>query len=277
MHSQSHRAGLSATPSTACARRDVPEWARQAGSIPGPSDSVRVLGVEIQRMTSADADAALKMLMHDTRAHGVYIVNAATANLCYEDSDYRACINRGHLVLNDGTGVRWAARWERRPLSHNHVGTDLVPRLCHAGRHWDMRVFFLGGQPGVAAAAAGALASSFPGLVVAGHHHGYVTPQDDESLCRSINAARPHLLLVAMGNPLQEVWIDRNLHRLERGVAIGVGGLFDHLAGRLRRAPRWVRAWGCEWMQILLQQPHKWRRYLLGNPLFLYRMIFGRL
>ena len=79
-----------------------------------------------------------------------------------------------------------------------------------------------------------------------------------------------------MGNPLQEQWIDRNLNRLDAGVAIGVGGLFDHLAGNLRRAPLWVRAAGCEWVQILLQQPHKWRRYILGNPRFLYRMVFGR-
>ena len=187
------------------------------------------------------------------------------------------CVNRGHLVLNDGTGVRWAARWQGQPFEHNHVGTDLVPDLCGEGLRWGMRVFLLGGRPGVAERAAGALVSRFPGVVIAGHHHGYVGLSDDERVCRTINEARPDLLLVAMGNPLQEMWIDRNLRGLERGVALGVGGLFDHLAGSLRRAPRWVRSAGCEWVQILLQQPHKWRRYVLGNPVFLYRMIVGRL
>lgn len=242
-----------------------------------PTDaSVSVLGVNIRCLTSTDVEARLQQLMLDARAHSVYIVNAATANLCYADPDYRARINRGSLVLNDGTGVRWAARWQGRRLDYNHVGTDLVPRLCAIGETWGLRVFLLGGGPGVAERAADALSKQFPQLVIAGRHHGYVGAADDERVCQMINASRPHLLLVAMGNPLQELWIDRNLHRLDRCVAVGVGGLFDHLAGNLRRAPEWVRSAGYEWVQILLQQPSKWRRYLLGNPLFLYRMIFGR-
>ena len=123
--------------------------------------------------------------------------------------------------------------------------------------------------------AANTLTLRFPGIEIAGHHHGYVGPLDDDRLCDEINATRPHLLLVAMGNPIQETWIDRNLPRLERGVAVGVGGLFDHLAGNLTRAPQWVRSAGCEWVQLLLQQPHKWKRYLLGNPVFIYRMLAG--
>jgi N-acetylglucosaminyldiphosphoundecaprenol N-acetyl-beta-D-mannosaminyltransferase len=84
------------------------------------------------------------------------------------------------------------------------------------------------------------------------------------------------LLLVGMGNPLQEQWIDRNLTRLHVPLCMGTGGLFDHWAGNIKRAPRWVRRLGCEWLQLLLQQPHKWRRYLLGNPAFLYRMAAWR-
>jgi N-acetylglucosaminyldiphosphoundecaprenol N-acetyl-beta-D-mannosaminyltransferase len=172
--------------------------------------------------------------------------------------------------------VGWAARWQGQPFTHNHVGTDLIPRQCSLGQAWGLRVFLLGGLAGIAERAGAALSARFPGIHIAGCHHGYVGPQDDERVCRAINAARPHLILVAMGNPLQEVWIDRNLDRLERGVAVGVGGLFDHLAGNLRRAPQWVRSAGCEWMQILLQQPYKWRRYVLGNPVFIYRMTLGR-
>ena len=250
--------------------RDEPqEQARHA--VP----SVNVLGVRIMRMTLADARSCLVRLMQDDQPHSLFIVNAATANLCYEDASYRALINRGHLVLNDGTGVRWAARWQGQQLAHNFVGTDLIPLLCDDGLKWGMRVFVLGGKPGVVERASDALGRRFPGLQIVGHHHGYVGPGDDENVVREINAVRPHLLLVAMGNPIQEKWIDRNLGRLQTGLAVGVGGLIDHLAGDLRRAHPWVRVAGCEWLQILLQQPHKWKRYLLGNPLFLYRMVFG--
>src|SRR5690606_24428114 len=113
----------------------------------------------------------------------------------------------------------------------------------------------------------------FPGWIQAGCHHGYVQQPDEAAAAiAQINAAAPDVLLVGMGNPLQERWIHDHLDELRVPVAIGVGGLFDHWAGNLRRAPTWVRALGYEWVQLLLQQPHKWRRYLLGNPKFLYRM-----
>lgn len=115
----------------------------------------------------------------------------------------------------------------------------------------------------------------FSGVRVVGMQHGYFLPSEEDAICADIVAKDPDVVLVGMGNPLQEWLIDRYLAHFKRGVVIGVGGLFDHLANNLRRAPLWVRQAGFEWAQILWQQPYKWRRYLLGNPLFLYRMRFG--
>lgn len=92
-------------------------------------------------------------------------------------------------------------------------------------------------------------------------------------MIEKINVARPDLLLVGMGNPRQEYWIHAHKAKLRVPVCIGVGGLFDHWAGNLKRAPLWVRRQGFEWLQILLQQPFKWRRYLVGNPKFLIRIV----
>jgi N-acetylglucosaminyldiphosphoundecaprenol N-acetyl-beta-D-mannosaminyltransferase len=236
-------------------------------------DIVDILGVRVRRLRTEEVLAALQDMVRDIMPHSVFIVNAATVNLAWEDPTYRECLNRGHLVLNDGTGVRWAARWQGVSLEHNHVGTDLVPRFCEKVGRSRLRLFLLGGRPGVAERAASALVALAPGLQVAGCHHGYVSDADDARICAMINRADADLVLVAMGNPLQEEWIDRNLAHLRKGVLVGVGGLFDHLAGNLRRAPLWVRQVGFEWVQLLVQQPHKWRRYLLGNPLFLYRMV----
>jgi N-acetylglucosaminyldiphosphoundecaprenol N-acetyl-beta-D-mannosaminyltransferase len=220
--------------------------------------------------------AAFRRFLADGRAHSVYIVNAATANLAYEQPSYRNCLNGGHLVLNDGTGVRWAARLQNQTFVDNHVGTYLIPLVCSQTYDTPLRCYFFGGHEGVAERAAATLKARCPRIEIAGTHHGYVPRDEEPALCARINAARPHLLLVALGNPLQELWIDRNLHRLESGIAVGVGGLFDHLAGRLRRAPLWVRKAGAEWVHILLQQPHKSKRYLLGNPLFVYRTVRTR-
>jgi N-acetylglucosaminyldiphosphoundecaprenol N-acetyl-beta-D-mannosaminyltransferase len=257
-------------------RRSLPRTPHSGGAPQQPHAAVDVLGVRIRCLRTVQVLEILTAAMRAERPYAVYLVNAATANLAYETPAYRACLNRGDLVLNDGAGVRWAARLQGVRLLDNHVGTDLVPLLCRAASSWRARVFLFGGGPGVAERAGEALRSSSPGLQIVGCHHGFVDRADDERMCALINQAAPHLLLVAMGNPLQELWIDRNLPRLRSGLIVGVGGLFDHLAGRLRRAPRWVRAAGFEWLQLLLQQPHKWKRYVLGNPAFLYRMAFGR-
>lgn len=237
---------------------------------------VEVLGTEIRSPSASEVIKIILAQVTSGRPHSVYIVNAATANLAYEFPLYRSVLNRGDLVLNDGTGVRWAARLQGVGLEHNHVGTDLIPRLWEAGQEIGLRVFLYGGRPGVPERAGRALSAFGSGSKFIGGHHGYVLPSEEEEVCGQICRAEPDLLLVALGNPWQELWIDRHLQHLKKGVAIGVGGLFDHLAGNLRRAPLWVRRAGCEWVQLLLQQPHKWPRYLIGNPLFLYRMMFGR-
>jgi N-acetylglucosaminyldiphosphoundecaprenol N-acetyl-beta-D-mannosaminyltransferase len=189
---------------------------------------------------------------------------------------YRTLLNRAYRVFGDGTGVRWAARLRGARMNANLNGTDLVPRLFRetAGRGY--RYFLLGATAETIARAAAAAQERFPGWTLAGFHHGFINKRRCREVIEQINEANPHVLLVGMGNPLQEQWIDRHLDSLRVPLCMGTGGLFDHWAGNLRRAPRWVRWLGYEWVQLLLQQPHKWRRYLLGNPRFLWRMMMER-
>jgi N-acetylglucosaminyldiphosphoundecaprenol N-acetyl-beta-D-mannosaminyltransferase len=215
-------------------------------------------------------------MVDQDRARSVYIVNAATLNLAYENPLYRAVLNRGDLVLNDGTGVRWAARAQGVWFVDNNVGTDLVPLLCAHAAPRLLRLYLIGGVPETVEKAGKCLMDRFPTTAVVGMQQGYFLPSEEDVICANIVACDPDVVLVGMGNPLQEWWIDRHLAHLKRGVVIGVGGLFDHLADNLRRAPLWMRQAGFEWVQILWQQPYKWRRYLLGNPLFLYRMRYGQ-
>ena len=113
----------------------------------------------------------------------------------------------------------------------------------------------------------------FSGWTLAGSHHGYVTDEADAlRVIDQINASGADVLLVGMGNPIQERWLHEHRERLNVPVAMAVGGLFNYWAGDIRRAPAWLRKRGLEWLGILLQQPKKARRYLLGNPLFLMRV-----
>jgi N-acetylglucosaminyldiphosphoundecaprenol N-acetyl-beta-D-mannosaminyltransferase len=237
--------------------------------------SLRILGVRITNATSEEAVEMIERLVNSD-ANGtkpIYIANAHTLNLAAESPQYLEVLNSAQVVLADGTGARWAARMRGIRLKANLVGTDLVPQLFErtAGRGY--RYFLLGANAPTIGAAAETAARMYRGWSLCGFHHGYVQePAAAAAVIEKINTARPHVLLVGMGNPLQEAWIHRYRADLQVPVSMGVGGLFDHWGGNLKRAPAWVRRQGCEWVQLLLQQPQKWRRYLLGNPKFLLRV-----
>jgi N-acetylglucosaminyldiphosphoundecaprenol N-acetyl-beta-D-mannosaminyltransferase len=232
-----------------------------------------VLGVRLRRRSRPEALESIRDFLRQGGPHSVYFVHAATANLAYEDPAFCAVLQRGDLVLNDGVGVRLAARLLGLTLDENLVGTDLVPLLLAGPWERPLRVYLLGGRPGLAWLAAGYLREQYPEVRVVGTDHGYFEAAEEGRVVDRVRAAAPDLLLVGMGNPRQERFIDRNLTRLGCSVAMGVGGLFHHWSGGLRRASPWLRRWGLEWAQLLMQQPHKWRRYLIGNVKFLLRAL----
>jgi N-acetylglucosaminyldiphosphoundecaprenol N-acetyl-beta-D-mannosaminyltransferase len=258
---------------------DLPAAAGAAPPEPLEDRAFSLLGVRITDVTRRRALALLTEILRErsgpTRC--VFFVNAHTLNLAAADSDYREALNAADYVFGDGTGVRWAARLHGLRVRDNLAGTDLVPQLLRDTAAEGYRYFLLGGDEEMIARAAATAAATFPGWTPAGCHHGYLDDgQLSAAAVRQINRAAPDLLLVGMGNPRQEQWIHQHRRELEVPLCLGVGGLFNYWAGSLRRSPRWLRRLGAEWLGILLQQPHKARRYLLGNPLFLYRILRGR-
>jgi len=244
---------------------------------PAPGDEVVLLGVRFDHLTRTEALGALVSALGAGMAWKVYIVNAHTLNLAWDDPAFRDVLNKADLLLNDGSGVSFASRMAGKPFPDNLVGTDLVPQLCERAIPRGVGVFLLGGVPGVPERAAQRLCQMYPGLKISGTHHGHYPESENGRIVEEINRSGAGVVLVAMGNPLQELWIHRHAAALRCDVCIGVGGYFDYLAGRLRRAPRWIRWAGIEWLHILINQPYKWKRYLIGNPLFLVRAVRSRL
>lgn len=239
-----------------------------------PGRDVSILGVRIRDVTRPQAAALIDDLIrrNDGRTRSVFFANAHTLNLAAADESYRAVLNGADQVFGDGTGVRWAARFRGIRLADNVNGTDLMPEFFRATNGCGYRCFLLGDEPATVARTAEHIRKEFPGWTVAGHHHGYLTDQVTTArVIRQINRAWPHVLLVGMGNPLQERWIYEHQQELKVPVAIGVGCLLRYLAGDARRAPLWLRRLGAEWLGVLFTQPHKARRYLIGSPQFLWR------
>jgi N-acetylglucosaminyldiphosphoundecaprenol N-acetyl-beta-D-mannosaminyltransferase len=235
-----------------------------------------LLGVTVEDATMREAFARLvRWLSRTDRTRSVYFVNAHTLNLASEHTAYRALLNQGDVVYGDGTGVRWAARIKGAGMRDNVNGSDLTPLLLE--RVVGRRLFLLGAAPEVNERAVEHCMRVYPQWEIAGSQHGFYERKDEERLVDRIREARPDLLLVAFGNPLQESFIHRWRERLGARVAMGVGGLLDYFGGSNVRAPEIVRELGIEWMHILARQPHKAGRYLIGNPAFLCRAVADRL
>ena len=192
----------------------------------------------------------------------IYTLNALSFLLAYEDSDYARTLARADMTLADGVGAVWGVRRLTGKKPERVAGVDLIPELCKICRQERQSVFFLGGRPGVASRAAARLQEHYPGLIVAGVRHGFWEAGEEHGIITEINRSSVGLLLVGLGQPRQEKFIDRYRNQLQAGVALGIGGSFDVLCGDLKRAPRIMRKSGLEWLFRLGQEPWRIRRLL---------------
>jgi N-acetylglucosaminyldiphosphoundecaprenol N-acetyl-beta-D-mannosaminyltransferase len=209
-------------------------------------------------------------------ARRVMYVNAHVLNQSHQQPELRAALQSSDLVYCDGYGVRLAAKSLDVEIPHRMTGADWVWDLAALCAAREQSVYLLGSEPGVSAGAGERLAAAFSGLRIAGTHHGYFEPgsEHDERVIEDINARRPDIVLVGMGSPKQELWVQRNAHRLDTDVVWTVGALFDYVSGRVPRAPSWLADNGLEWIFRLAIEPNRmWRRYLLGNPVFVSRVL----
>ena len=236
-------------------------------------DRIELLDIAIANYTMSDAVQRIGQLAQGAHCQQVAFVNPDCLNIAHRDADYHAVLDRTPLVFADGIGIHLALKWFVGTAMQDNVnGTDMFPRLCRLAEESALPIYFIGGQPGIAEAVAANAQQRFPRLQVAGYRDGYFSADETAAVIDTINQSGARILLTAMGAPRQEKWIDQHRSQLRCGVAIGVGGLFDFYAGRIRRAPLWMREIGLEWVYRLLQEPGRmWRRYVIGNPLFLWR------
>jgi len=235
---------------------------------------IDILGTRIHNLDMNQALDRIEQMLADLRGPAqIAFVNPHCANLAYGDPRYSAVLEESTLVLADGIGMKIAGRILGSEISQNVNGTDLFPRLCARLETSGKRVFFLGAEPGIPERVAAWTKDQFPGLIIAGFHHGYLTREEEDAVIQQIHESGADLILVAMGVPHQEIWISEHLQRLGTSVAMGVGGLFDFYSGKTPRAPQWLRELGLEWVYRFYREPRRlWRRYILGNLTFLAKV-----
>jgi N-acetylglucosaminyldiphosphoundecaprenol N-acetyl-beta-D-mannosaminyltransferase len=235
-----------------------------------------ILGIRVDNVTFHEALARIEEYLTQGGTHQVNTVNPEFIITAQDDPQFARILNQSALNLPDGQGLIWAARLLGQPLRQRVTGVDTLLKLAALSARNGYRIYLLGGAEGVAATAGRQLVARFPGLAVAGTDMGSPAPEDEQTIATGITSTRPDILFVAYGAPQQEKWIARNLPRLGVPVAMGVGGAFDFLSGRAKRAPHWMQRLGLEWLHRLLHQPWRWRR-MLALPRFALLVLRERL
>ena len=231
----------------------------------------RVLGVRVDCVDMAGALVEIERLVDGGGPHLVATVNPEFVMRARRDGGFARVLESADLCLADGVGVVWAARRQGCDVRAPVTGVDLVDPLAALCARRGLRMFLLGAAPGVAAELASRLRRAHEGLEV-NAHAGSPDAKDDVETLHRIHDHRPDVLLVAYGAPEQEMWIDRLKNRLGVSVAVGVGGAFDYLTGRVPRAPVWMRRARLEWFGRLVRQPWRIRRMAV-LPVYAIRVL----
>lgn len=231
-----------------------------------------ILGVPIAALRLKEISSVIARFIEGGGKKTFFYVNAHCLNVANKNPRYKKILQTAALVYADGMGPIIASKLLGRPLPERTSAPDFISEVFAIAeiKRWSFYLF--GGEENIVRKAAENIKKRFPKLTVAGYHSGFYTKNNE--ITKEISRARPDIILVGMGTPRQEIWIADNIDKVNARVFWAVGGLFDFLSGKRRRAPYWIQRLGFEWTFRLLQEPRRlWRRYVFGNILFLLTIL----
>ncbi|MBV8084762.1 MAG: WecB/TagA/CpsF family glycosyltransferase [Chloroflexi bacterium] len=235
-------------------------WRSRRRFPPNVTASLSFLGTHVDDVTIDEAVEIIDGLLSEPRPHQVVTVNPEFVMAARRLPDFQAVLNHADLRVPDGVGLIWGSWLLRRPLRGRVPGVELVWRITELAAERGHALYLLGGFGGVADVTAERMRERFPAVRIAGRSESGPT---DDGIVDAVRASGADVLLVAYGAPAQDLWIRDHAAELGVRLAVGVGGTFDYIAGRSRRAPGWLRRMGFEWLYRLAHEPWRWRRQLV--------------
>jgi N-acetylglucosaminyldiphosphoundecaprenol N-acetyl-beta-D-mannosaminyltransferase len=235
---------------------------------------VSLLGVRVTGVAKIDLITLVEEWAAQPTLRTLVYVNAHCLNTASDDTSYRNILNQADLAYPDGIGVVWASRWLWGVRFEKLTGRDWLPEICKLAVLHNWGIYLLAGRLGIASQAADILKSRFPGIKILGTADGFFSERSEEEVLRELEILQPHILFVGMGTPAQEKWIASHRTMIHSPVVWAVGALFDMVVGIEPPVPNWLNALALEWLWRLVVDPRKkWRRYLIGNPRFVMRVL----
>lgn len=233
--------------------------------------SVKISNLLVHELTMSETLDALEGLIEMPGVSQHVVVNAAKVVAARNDAELRGVIADGDIINADGMSIVWASRLLGTPLPERVTGIDVMFELLHRAEDRGWGVFLLGARDEVITTVKDRIRAAHPSLNVAGHRHGYWTPEDEATVVSQVRASGADILFVALPSPAKELFVGRHRDALGVRLVVGVGGSFDIIAGETERAPEWMQSAGLEWAYRFSQEPRRmWRRYLIGNAKYIY-------
>ncbi|NOS79474.1 MAG: WecB/TagA/CpsF family glycosyltransferase [Nitrospira sp.] len=233
---------------------------------------IEILGIPVDCVTMEQAIEWAESKLQGNHPCTILAVNPEKVMRAQHDPELLGQLRSADLLIPDGIGVVLAARLLGLGHAARVPGAELMPKLCERAALKGYSVFLLGATPEVNQQAVAVLRDRYPGIRIVGSQHGYVKEEDMPAVITRMNECKPDFLFVALGSPHQELWMSRYLPQLKVKVCQGVGGTFDVIAGRVRRAPKLFRFMHLEWFYRLASNPRRARRQT-ALPKFAYHVL----
>ncbi|MDO5717019.1 MAG: WecB/TagA/CpsF family glycosyltransferase [Tissierellia bacterium] len=233
---------------------------------------INVLGIRFHDITKEEMKEILRRHLEDGPLLRIVTPNPEIV-MAAQNQQLRAIINGAGLVLKDGVGIKWAEKLKGIQGKPRITGIETLHSILDLLHEERKTLYVVGSKEEVLTEAIDAMKKQYPHMEIVGHHHGYFELESPtaKQILEDIKKIRPHAVVVAMGFPKQEIFMD-HLDDESASIALGCGGSLDVLSGRTKRAPKWMQSWGLEWLYRLFQEPSRWKRQL-QIPRFLFKIV----
>lgn len=239
---------------------------------------IKILNTYIDNLNMSETlDRISKAISQNKQIHHV-VVNAGKIVSMQTDLRLRQSVNGSDLINADGQAVVWASKILGKPLKERVSGIDLMQSLVDMAHNEGYKIFFFGAKEEIVGDVVKKYSSQYSDAIIAGYRNGYFRKEEEKAIAEEIHESEAHILFVAISSPFKEIFLYENRHILSNvNFIMGVGGSFDVVAGKVKRAPMWMQKSGLEWLYRLIQEPKRmWKRYLIGNTKFILLVIKER-
>jgi N-acetylglucosaminyldiphosphoundecaprenol N-acetyl-beta-D-mannosaminyltransferase len=241
-------------------------------------ETVDVLGIPVSVFTRSELTASCLEILKSQKRGWISYVNVHTIDVAKQLLWYKQFMVDALVRYCDGEGVRFGAYLLGKHIPERMTLSDYIYDLADASVEHNLNIFLLGGTQVVVELAANRLKELYPTIRLSGYHHGYFSEQENNSVIEEINACKPDILFLCMGVPKQEEWTKENFNKLNAKIIWMGGGFLDTLSDKIKRCPQWLKDVGFEWLFRFIQEPRRlWKRYLIGNPKFIMRILQSRI